>query len=683
NNLYGFELMVGPYAVAALRLTRMLQQYGGELPADGVQIMLNNTLESPHEKIPELPLLYQPIGLEHHRAKRVKATVPVLVCLGNPPYDRHAAATKENRAMTGGWVRWGENKDGRDAILADFIDPVKKAGRGGDLSNLYNLYVYFWRWSLWKTFEHDLANGPGVVSFITASSFIDGGAFLGMRQHMRRLCDEIWIIDLGGEGRGTRQDDNVFAIQTPVAITIAVRYKGRQPDVPAQVHYTRIEGTRAEKLHRLEGMQTLDDLTFEDCPDAWDAPFRPAGHGAYFDWPLLTDLMPWQHAGMVAARTWPIAPSKDALEERWRQLLATPDRARVFQENRDRNVKKEVMSMTGAIKLTPVQELSSKARPEAIVGFGYRSFDRQYLIADNRVCDYLRPDLWHTASDRQLFFASLLTHILGKGSALTVSAEVPDKHYFRGSYGGKDILPLYRDPEAKQSNLHPQALKMLSAAQGRSVTAEDCAAYLYGLLAQPAFTARFMEELESRELRVPLTKDAALFKTAAALGRELLFLHTFGERFTEGQNWPRPVVKCAKPVEQSRLPEAFGYDASNKILRVGAGAFSPVEKAVWDYEVSGLKVVQSWLGYRMAKRKGKKSSPLDDITPTAWTGDDTSELLRLLNLLTRTLELHAGQALLLEKILTSPLIKADDFPPLSAEWRRPPTRHATQIGMEI
>ena len=86
NSLYGFEIMVGPYAVAALRLTRMLQQYGSELPGDGVQVMLTNTLESPHERIPELPLLYRQIGLEHKRAKRVKETVPILVCIGNPPY---------------------------------------------------------------------------------------------------------------------------------------------------------------------------------------------------------------------------------------------------------------------------------------------------------------------------------------------------------------------------------------------------------------------------------------------------------------------------------------------------------------------------------------------------------------------------------------------------------------------
>ena len=58
-----------------------------------------------------------------------------------------------------------------------------------------------------------------------------------------------------------------------------------------------------------------------------------------------------------------------------------------------------------------------------------------------------------------------------------------------------------------------------------------------------------------------------------------------------------------------------------------------MSKKVWEYEVSGLKVLQSWLGYRMKNRKGKKSSPLDDITPKEWMSDYTSEFLRLLNLL--------------------------------------------------
>ena len=85
-----------------------------------------------------------------------------------------------------------------------------------------------------KVFEHDAAHGPGVISFISASSYLDGNAFGGMREHLRRQCDHIWILDLGGEGRGPRKSDNVFAIQTPVAIAVAVREKDAKLGTPPQ-----------------------------------------------------------------------------------------------------------------------------------------------------------------------------------------------------------------------------------------------------------------------------------------------------------------------------------------------------------------------------------------------------------------------------------------------------------------
>jgi hypothetical protein len=672
GTLYGFEIMVGPYAVAALRLTRMLQDRGGHVPGDGVQVMLTNTLESPHEKIPELPLLYQPIGLEHKRAKRVKDTVPILVCLGNPPYDRHAAATDDNKAMTGGWVRWGESKNGKDAILKDFIEPVKQAGHGGDLKNLYNLYVYFWRWALWKTFEHDLATGPGIVSYISASSFIDGDAFLGMRRWMRRQCDEIWVIDLGGEGRGTRKDDNLFAIQTPVAITVAVRYGGPQPGKPAKTRYTCIEGSRAAKLEKLESLRSLADLAFTDCPDDWDAPFRPAGKGDYFDWPLLTDLMPWQHSGVQGKRLWPIGPTREVLENRWRALLHSSDRAAAFKESTDRTVTVSYQQFGGSTPdTTAIADLPENAPCPTPLPYGYRSFDRQFILADGRLLSRPRQPLWSCHSTRQIYFTSAFTQAISDGRALTISADVPDLHYFSGR-GAKDILPLWRDAAATQPNLHPDLVKLLANTYRHAVAPEDVAAYFYAVLAQPAFTARFHEELATRELRVPLTADADLFARAAKLGRELLFLHTYGERFAQGQTWPSPTVKCLKSVPGGVLPEKFSYDAVKRIIDVGGGEFGPVPVEVWEYEVSGLKVVQSWLGYRMRNRKGKKSSPLDDIVPKEWSGEYTSEFLRLLNLLTRTLELQPQQNALLDEIVAGSKLDASALGPVPEQWRDAP-----------
>ena len=102
------------------------------------------------------------------------------MCLGNPPYGRHESKqTEDNKAVTGGWVRYGDDKHKAAPILESFLKPARDAGYGVHLKNLYNLYVYFIRWSLWKVFEHKTATGPGILSFITASSlYLDGDAFV-------------------------------------------------------------------------------------------------------------------------------------------------------------------------------------------------------------------------------------------------------------------------------------------------------------------------------------------------------------------------------------------------------------------------------------------------------------------------------------------------------------------------
>src|SRR5271157_4573620 len=140
------------------------------------------------------------------------------------------------------------------AIFQEFLGPAVAAGHGGAVKNIYNLYVYFWRWALWKVFEHESSRGPGVVSFISAASYLDGDAFGGMREHMRRVCDEIWVLDIGGEGRGTRQSENVFAIQTPVAIAVTVRSRKAKKKKPAPAHYGRIDGPREAKLATLDAI---------------------------------------------------------------------------------------------------------------------------------------------------------------------------------------------------------------------------------------------------------------------------------------------------------------------------------------------------------------------------------------------------------------------------------------------
>ena len=600
ENLYGFELMVGPYAVSELRVSRALRDRGGQLPAEGTQVFLTDTLESPNAKPLQPAFFLQPIAEQHARALAVKSSVPVIVCLGNPPYDRHEAATGLNMARTGGWVRWGDGDE--RAILRDFLDPALSAGHGVHLKNLYNLYVYFWRWALWKVFEQGSGGGPGVVSFISASSYLDGAAFCGMREQMRRQCDEIWILDLGGEGRGTRQSDNVFAIQTPVAIAVAFRSQRAKNDTPARVHYARVEGTRDEKLAALDAITAFSTVEWQECPDSWQDSFRPGGKGGYYGWPLLQDLMPWQHSGAQFKRTWPIAPDKETLERRWRGLLQAGDRSEALRETRDREIGSKSPSLFEVGKSeTSLVQLPGDAPIPHVECYAYRSFDRHWVIADTRLGDFLRPDLWRAHSDKQVYLTSLFTQALGSGPALTSSALIPDLHHFRGSYGAKNVFPLYRTADASQANILPSLLEMLGVAYQRAVTPEVFLTYVYGVLAQPAFTTRFVRELETRDLRVPITRDAALFERVRAVGARLLWLHTYGERFVpEGKplgQIPRGAARCtvAVPGDADGYPETFAYNDETATLHVGAGEFAPVAPELFAFEVSGLKVVQSWL----------------------------------------------------------------------------------------
>ena len=678
ENLYGFERMVGPYAVSELRVSRALTDLGASLPVDGPRVYLTDTLESPHAEPPQLPLFMRPIAEQRVKALKVKSEVPVIVCLGNPPYDRHEAATPTNGDRTGSWVRWGDNGKSADAILRDFLNPAIDAGHGVHLKNLYNLYVYFWRWALWKVFEQDTPGG-GAVSFITASSYLDGDAFCGMREHMRRQCEEIWILDLGGEGRGTRQSDNVFAIQTPVAIAVAFRSKDANRDAPAQVHYARVEGTRQEKLTTLDAIDSFAKVEWQDCADEWQAPFRPEGKSDYFVWPLLTDLMPWQQSGAKLSRTWPIGSNVETLERRWRGLLASQDRAAAFKETRDRKINSKYPALFGDDETeNPIAELPPDAPVPRIDRYAYRSFDRQWIIADSRMGDVLSIRLWRVHGERQVYLTSLLTQFLGSGPALTACALVPDLHHFSGR-GAKDAIPLYRTADASESNILPGLLDLLGAAYKREVRPEDFLAYIYGVLAQPTFTAQFEDELETRELRVPITKDAALFDQICKAGVRLLGLHTYGERFVpEGElhgRIPSGAARCTKaiPSDADGYPEAFDYNDVTETLRVGEGEFAPVAPEVYEFEVSGLKVVQSWLKYRMKKGAGRKSSPLDHIRPARWTSQFTTELLELLWVLEATVDGYPEQERLLEAIVAGDCFQADELPPVPDAMRKPPS----------
>ena len=531
-------------------------------------------------------------------------------------------------------------------------------------------------------FEQPGAPRRGIVSFITASSYLRGPGFAGMRQRMREAFDELWIIDLEGDSLGARKTENVFAIQTPVCIAVGARYAEAKRQPLARVRYVKLEGSRESKLEQLAQVRSFDVLSWQDCFEHSTEPLLPTQAGDYFSWPAITDIWPWQHSGVELKRTWPIAETREVLEKRWRSLLALPKKQRgeAFRETPDRLVTAQYKALNGESKLVPIADLPADAPAPPVVRYGFRSLDRGWLLLDNRLASRPRPVLWEVQGEQQLFMSSMLTGVPGAGPIVTATAHVPDRHHFSGR-GGKDIIPLWRDAAGTLPNLPAPLLARVTGCLGITVTATDLFAYTYGLLSAPAYADTYSGELALPPPRLPITADASLFAKVLAAGSKLLWWHTYGERFVPAAQVkgrvPSGRARSLKGISTSAATESFEWvadpaDADAGVLHVGDGRVGPVSRAVWEFSVSGYEVLKSWLAFRMSVRSGRKSSPLDEIRPEAWDATLSQELRELLWVLEETVNMQPVLNDLFKQVVAGRVLRADELPQPTHNERQAP-----------
>lgn len=205
-------------------------------------------------------------------------------------------------------------------------------------------------------------------------------------------------------------------------------------------------------------------------------------------------------------------------------------------------------------------------------------------------------------------------------------------------------------------------------------------AYFAAIMAHPAFTARFKADLVRPGLRVPLTADVKLFAEAVALGSEVVWLHCYGERFTDPKaGRPKKAPRLPKesapyipaggaiPSTPEPLPDTMDYDPAKRRLTIGKGYVENVRPEMWAYEVSGKQVLWHWFSYRRRDRSRpiigdrRPPSPLDSIQPDRWLSEYTSDLIDLLHVLGRLIALEPAQADLLSRILAGPLRSAEEL----------------------
>lgn len=664
------EISLASYAVSHLKVS--LDISDDLVDTRRLPIYLGDTLGTKQPNV--ISEFADPISTEGAHANEVKYEWNHNVLIGNPPYDRVESTG------TGGFVTAVQGDTSR-SLFDDIFDDARRHTVFSHHASLYNLYVYFWRWAIWKVFEAN--SGPAIVSMITASSWLNGPGFLGLRRLAREVADEIIVLDLHGDNKGARKDENIFDIESPVAIVTLVRRGNGDRTHPATVQYSSFWGSRKEKLAALAELAAGGDALDSSLASTdWHAPFSPDSGG--IDWtayPKLTDLFPWQQPGCKFGRTWPISPDRETLQRRWERLVSSPDQADrmlcFVNPSSGRNVSTKVAG------LDRVADLKAGAPHRAIVRYGYRSFDRQWAFDDPRMAKTDSPSLWASQSDRQIFLTTKTTHSFGSGPAAAVSVNVPDLDAFYGSEGGKDVIPLYRDRTTP--NVAPHALAVLSEKLGYKVGVEELFAYAFGLLAGADYTERFHVALETPGPRVPLTADSSLFVRMVAHGERLIWLQTFGERFGDG---PLPTSGVQWLSEPSRLPSTkseIKFDLATGYLNVADGLLTGVSKAAWEFQVSGMVIIPKWLSYRMQGAVGKaksSKSPLDKIRPDSWTPEWSAELVEVIEVVKETLGLVSEGKLLLDQIIAGPLVGSDEMPPVPNVLRHPPKVGRVAAGQD-
>ncbi|MFI9764274.1 type ISP restriction/modification enzyme [Streptomyces sp. NPDC051963] len=371
------------------------------------------------------------------------------------------------------------------------------------------------------------------------------------------------------------------------------------------------------------------------------------------DAPLLADLMPWSVAPPRLGRGWPTGADAASLKARWAALVKAegPEREALFEATRSRTLHSAVGQLPGQSSGTERLARATGPCPEPVRVL-HAPFDEQWLIPDHRLIDAARPELWRVADERQVFVAE--TAGGGPGPVLLATPLLPLLRPGR-------VRPLYRRPGGAEPNLAPGLLEHLGERLGEVPEPLDMLAWIVTAV--------------RADLAVPLTEDPELWARGVESGhRTLRLMCRDGER-PRLPGGRRPYVRAPLPTR----PHTLDYDREEEALHLDEGRISPVPPEAWDFEVSGVRVLEEWFTARTAP---VEPGTLQAIRPVTWPQSWTSELLELITVLALLSEVPPHPDPLASTVTATDLHKAGVLPPPEPSRRPASVLDAHEEGPE-
>ena len=659
ERVFGFEIMPAPFVVAHLQVGLAMRDLDAPLADDGTEragVFLTNALTGWEPRVTK-PLPFPELEEERDRAERVKREAPILVILGNPPYNGFAGlAVDEERE------------------LSDAYRTAKRVRRP-EGQGLNDLYVRFFRMAERRIAEK---TGRGVVCFISNYSWLDGLSFTGMRERYLEAFDAVRIDNLHGDrivseyAPDGRTSETVFALpgQSPgikVGTGIALLSRsGAGASARRRILYRDFDQARA--ADRRQAM--LRSLDAPDIDSGYSVlnpslrlglPLKPAAVSEdWFDWPALPDLFPVSFQGSETGRdAFLIDTDLDRLRARvgdyFDPTLSHEEIARRYPP---------VMKDTGRFDARAVRNaLLSRGGPNegGFVRHAYRPFDNRWLYweAETKLLREKSPhypshvfkgNMWISsaqhlrrgAKEPQACFAKYLAsrHLIERGTNMFPawlrddgedSGRRPNlsatarRYLDRLGLGVEDLFhhvlatlhdPAYREVNAGALCMEWPRIPLPGWSDGGNAEA----------LAESAARGRDLAALLDPETSVPGVTQAPLRPDLAAVavpattdGRNMA-----GDDFTLAAGWGhvsaggavmpgqgRAVERAFTPEEREALGDALpALGGTTFDVYLNDRAFwRNVPATAWRYKLGGYQVLKKWLSYRERPILGRDLMP--------------------------------------------------------------------------
>jgi hypothetical protein len=650
ERVFGFEIMPAPFVVAHLQVGLVLQALGATLADDGSEragVYLTNALTGWEPHVSK-PLPFPELEQERERAEEVKQAKPILVILGNPPYNGYAGmAIEEERALSNAYR-------------------ATKKVRRPEGQGLNDLYVRFFRMAERRIAEK---TGRGIVCFISNYSWLDGLSFTGMRERYLDAFDAIRIDCLNGDKYKTGKvapdgspDPSIFStehnregIQVGTAIATLVRKKPSEPSTTVQ--FRNLWG-RDKRQRLLETAEIVPAELYETIEPnlALGLPFMHAAvSGHYPQWPSLPDLLPTSFPGVKTSRDdFLVDIDADRLRSRILEYF-DPAISDAAIENRYPSIMKSAARFNAAKVRRELVRRGMLAKN--IVRYTYRPYDTRWIYwePETKLLDEKRTEYWpHVFSGNISIEArekqtkenftrgTLVTHLadnFGSGLSTFFPAYLRDEHD-----GGNGKIK-------KRPNISKSVAAHLN---GLGLGVEDLFHHIVAVLHSPAYRTENAGALRLDWPRVPMPSGKSVLAASAGLGRRLAALldsekpvqgvtmgglHAWakalgvparvdgkdlsGTDFAVTAGWgyhqegavmpgggkveerdyaPDEVAALAAGtgplgLAPSRMMELLGGRTFN--IRLNADAYwSNVPASVWAYKLGGYQVIKKWLSYR-------------------------------------------------------------------------------------